>query len=227
MSNPMLSSWYPTDPFLFIMEMQSAFSRRGSSVISKYIGRNDPKDLPDLPPAFPYGCTDMLYRPGGFGSPQGADRFCRMPLPTAKQWNPNDPCLIAAAKAYWDGIDKTGKYYQDAHMLNARSLNTQLLRIEEERVACRAGCDPQWPTACAAACDEKAETLKRNWNKAYQDEEERLDEEQKVVGENLNRAFWRAASACGYDDLSFGIEGTSNGRGWGGPVPILREEAQA
>lgn len=219
---------YPTDPFLFIMEMQmqSAFSRRGSSVISKYIGRADKWALPDLPPAFPYGCTDTLYRPGGFGSPQGADRFCRLPYST-KPWDPNDPCLIAAAKAHWDAIDKIGKYYQDAHMMSARRLHEQLLRIEEERLVCRAGCDPQWPTACANECNETAETKKRNWNKAYEDEKERLDREEKVVRENLSRAFWAAARECGYDDGSFGVEGTSNGRGWGGPVPILREEAQA
>jgi len=196
--------------------------------ISKIItggGNDDP--LPDHPPPFPYSCEDLLYRPGGLGSPQGTDRFCRMLQPTAKVWNPTDPCLKRAAKEHWDGIDATGKYYQDAHMLNARSLYNQLLRIEGERLACRAGCNPQWPTACASACDETAETLKRNWNRAYQDEEERLDEEQKVVGENLSRAFWAAARACGYDDGSFGVEGTSNGRGWGGPVPILREEGQA
>lgn len=223
MSNPMLSSWYPTDPFLFIMEMQmqSAFSRRGSSVISKYIGRNDPKDLPDLPPAFPNGCTDTLYRPGVFGSPQGVDRFCRLLYSNPKPWNPNDPCLAAAAKEYWSGVDKINKYYQDAHGLNARRLNIQLLRIEAERVACRAGCDFSWG-ACEAECDEKAETLKRNWNRAYQDEEERLDQEQSNIWTNLERAFWAAAIVCGYSIGSLGI-----GRGWGGPVPILREEVQA
>jgi len=227
MPNPMLSSWYPadpTDPFLFIMEMQmqSAFSRRGSSIISKYIGRNDPKDLPDLPPAFPYGCTDTLYRPGGFGSPQGADRFCRMLQPTAKVWNPNDPCLIAAAKAYWDAIDKVNKYYDNEQMLAARKLNDNLERIEGERLVCRAECDPQWPTACANECDETAETKKSNWRKWYEEESERLTRDQQRYLLGHERGFWAAAQACGYSSGSF--EPMTD---WGGPVPILREEAQA
>lgn len=192
--------------------------------ISKIIGGGGNDDpLPDHPPAFPYNCEDLLYHPGGWGTPQGSDRFCRMFQPTPKVWNPADPCLKRAAKAYWDAIDKVNKYYQDAHMQTARKLNDNLLRIEGERLLCRAGCDPQWPTACAAACDETAETKKRNWNNWYAEEEERLTREQEKYWKGHERAFWAAASACGYSAGS--LEGGAPD--WGGPVPIMREEAQA
>lgn len=208
-----------TDPFLFIMEMQSAHSRRAASVLNKRgIGYQDPEVLPAHPDSFPRGCGDLLYRP-----PTRTPRPECMFFPHPKPWNPNDPCLIAAAKAYWDAIDKVNKYYQEQQMLTARKRNDNLERIEGERVACRAGCDPQWPTACAAACNETAETKTSNWLKWYEEESERLTREQQAFWKGHEGGFWAAAQACGYSSGSLG----GGAPDWNGPVPILREETQS
>ena len=224
MSNPMqlirelIASLLPTTPDQLeelLRPKRSKLPPRKSKVIGDGGGTGD---LPDRPPAFPYGCKDLLYHPGGLGL-----NVCRMFQPTIKVWNPNDPCLIEAARAYWDAIGKVNRHYQEQQMLTARKLNDNLERIEGERVACRAGCDPQWPTACAAACDETAETKTSNWRRWYEEESERLTREQQAFWKGHERAFWAAAQACGYSSGSLG----GGAPDWGGPVPIMREEAQA
>ena len=151
MSNPMLSSWYPAD--LSFVELSVLFR---TPLTKRGIDYNLGKPTLPTPPMLPYygapaGCEYMMVRVDPHtGEYPPLDLACLLYI-RPKPWNPNDPCLAAAAKEYWSGVDKINKYYQDAHGLNARRLNIQLLRIEAERVACRAGCDFSWG-ACEAEC---------------------------------------------------------------------------
>ena len=126
MSNPMLSSWYPTDPFLY-----PPTERIELFVIKKYtvskmrgIGRNEPRDLPDIRPLFPNGCTDMLYRGRG-----RLDLVCLLGKPI-KPWNPADPCLKLAAEIYYNEDDDISKFFTEQNRIAALDLAQALRRIE-------------------------------------------------------------------------------------------------
>jgi hypothetical protein len=217
MSNPMLSSWYPTDPFLY-----PPTERIELFVIKKYtvskmrgIGRNEPRDLPDIRPLFPNGCTDMLYRGRG-----RLDLVCLLGKPI-KPWNPADPCLKLAAEIYYNEDDDISKFFTEQNRIAALDLAQALRRIESRRLACRAGCDFSFGI-CETACDEEANTEIAYHEKHYADRSEELR-----LGENEARTqnrnwFWIEAEKCGYTDMSL----PKGPKGWGKEpqMPRLQQE---
>ena len=212
----LIASLLPTTPDQLEELLRPKFKMppRKSKVIGDGGGTGD---LPNRPPAFPYNCNDLLYHPGGLGL-----NVCRMFQPTIKVWNPNDPCLKLAAEIYYNEDDDISKLYTDQNRLAALELYQALLRVEQRRLVCRAECDPQWPTACAAACDDDA-----NAEIAYHERHYAERSEELRLGENEARTqnknwFWLEAAKCGYTDMSL----PKGPKGWGKEPQMPRLQGQ-